>query len=74
MKRKIFLMKLKLNLMCKALIDVILKSDRAMAMSDYRTVELHNLKMLEQTFPKLDNLEKMITHLQAGRGLRKTAR
>lgn len=59
--------KLKLNFMCKALIDAILKSDRAMAMGDYKTAELYNLKMLNQTFPKLDNLGKLAAHYNLGK-------
>lgn len=58
--------RLKHNFMCKALIDAILKSDRAMAMGDYKTVELYNLKMLEQAFPKLDNLGKLVVHYRLG--------
>lgn len=57
---------LKLDFMCKALKDDILKCDRAMAMGDYKTVELDNLKRLEQTFPKLDNLGKLIVHYTLG--------
>ncbi len=58
--------KLKLNAVCNILIDSILKSDRAMAMGDYKIVEAHNLKMLSQTFPKLDNLGKLIVNFTLG--------
>ncbi|MBQ9737299.1 MAG: hypothetical protein IJV86_02700 [Clostridia bacterium] len=56
----------KQNFICQALSDAIFKSDRAMAMGDYKTVEAHNLKMLSQTFPKLDNLSRLIIHYKLG--------
>lgn len=56
----------KQDFLCQALSDAILKSDRAMAMGDYKTVEIHNLKMLTQTFPKPDNLSKLIIHFKLG--------
>lgn len=58
--------KLKLNFMCLGLMDAILKSDRAMAMGDYKIAEAYNLQMLEQAFPKLDNLGKLTAHYQLG--------
>ncbi|MBQ9161639.1 MAG: hypothetical protein IJX74_00035 [Clostridia bacterium] len=58
--------KLKLDFVCTALVDAILKSDRAMAMGDYKLAEARNLKMLEQTFPKLDNLGKLLVHYGLG--------
>ncbi len=60
------LRKCKLNLMCTAMADAILKSDRAMAMGDYKTVEAYNLKMLEQEFPKLDNCSKLVYNYKLG--------
>ena len=57
---------LKLNFMCQAMTDAILKSDRAMAMGDYKVVETHCLKMLAQTFPKLDNLSRLVLHFGLG--------
>ncbi|MBE6662311.1 MAG: tetratricopeptide repeat protein [Ruminococcaceae bacterium] len=54
------------NFMCQALADAIFRSDRAMAMEDYKTVEAHSLKTLSQTFPKLDNLSKLILHYRLG--------
>jgi len=54
------------DLMCQSLIDVILKSDRAMAMEDYKTVELHSLQMLDQSFPKLDNFGKLVISFRLG--------
>ncbi len=56
----------KLDLLSNALKDNILKSDRAMAMGDYRTVEAYCIKALEQSFPKLDNLNKLILHFKLG--------
>lgn len=58
--------KQKLDLMSSALVDAILKSDRAMAMGDYKTVEAHCLNRLESTFPKPDNLGKLLTHYTLG--------
>ena len=58
--------KQKLNITCSGLVDIILKSDRAMAMGDYKTVEAYNLKVLERSFPKPDNIEKLICHYQLG--------
>ena len=56
----------KQNFICQALMDAILKSDRAMAMGDYKTVEAYSLKMLSQAFPKLDNLSKLTLHYRLG--------
>lgn len=56
----------KQSFICQALMDAIFKSDRAMAMGDYKTVEAHNLKMLSQTFPKLDNLSRLMLHYELG--------
>ena len=58
--------KQKLDIMSRGLVDAILKSDRAMAMGDYKTVEAYNLKMLVRSFPKLDNLGKLIVHYKLG--------
>ena len=52
----------KQDLACQALTDAILKGDRAMAMGDYQTVVFHKLKLLEQSFPKLDPLGKLVVH------------
>ncbi len=56
----------KLDIMCNSLVDTILKSDRAMAMGDYKIVETYCLKMLERSFPKLDNLGKLVTNYKLG--------
>ncbi len=56
----------KQNFMCQALTDAIFKSDRAMALGDYKTVEAYNLKALSQTFPKLDNLSRLMLHYKLG--------
>ncbi len=58
--------KSKTNAMCNMLIDSIMKGDRAVAMGDYKTAELHYLKMLEQKFPKLDNLGKLVVNFSLG--------
>ncbi len=58
--------KQKLDFMCQSIVDAILKSDRAMAIGDYKTVETYNLKMLERRFPKLDNLGKLVVHYKLG--------
>lgn len=62
----------KQNFICQAITDVILKSDRAMALGDYATVEAYNLKKLAQNFPKLDNLTKLIFHFNLGEIYEKT--
>lgn len=62
----------KLDLMSAALADVILKSDRAMAMGDYKVAEMYNLKMLAQAFPKPDNLSILIVHYNLGEIYEKT--
>lgn len=54
------------NFICLALIDDILKSDRAAAMGDYKTAELHNLKKLTQKFPKPDTLGRLVIHFSLG--------
>ncbi|MBQ6825081.1 MAG: hypothetical protein IJP34_00285 [Clostridia bacterium] len=59
--------KQKLNIMCNSLVDAILNSDRAMAMGDYKTVEAYSLRMLERSFPKLDNLGKLVVHYTLGK-------
>ena len=55
-----------LNITCSGLVDAILKSDRAMAIGDYKIAEAYYLKALERPFPKPDNLEKLICHYQLG--------
>lgn len=54
--------KCKLDFMCNAMVDGILKGERAIAMGDYAVAEVHGLKMLQQTFPKPDNLSKLVIH------------
>ena len=53
-----------LDIMCKTLSDAIMKSDRAMAMGDYKIVEAFALQRLSQSVPKLHNLGKLVTHYQ----------
>lgn len=55
-----------LNFLGKFLADEILKSDRAIAMGDYRLVEAHYLKKLNESTPALDNLGKLIVHHALG--------
>lgn len=52
----------KLGMMERSLADAILKSDRAMAMGDYKVAEAHNLKLLDQRFPPLDKLSVLVVH------------
>lgn len=56
----------KLDVMCTSLVDIVLKSDRAKALSDYKTIEEYNLNLLKRSFPKLDNLGKLVVHYQLG--------
>lgn len=56
----------KIDFACINLVDTILKSDRAMVMGDYKTVEINSLKMLERSFPKLDNLGKLAVNYRLG--------
>ena len=57
----------KQNFICQALMDAIFESDRAIAIGDYKTAEAHNLKLLSQTFPKLDNLSKLVINHTLGK-------
>ena len=57
----------KLNIVCSGLIDIILKSDRAMAMGDYKTAEAYYLKTLARKFPKLDKIEMLISNYLLGK-------
>ena len=41
-------------------------ADRAMAMGDYKTVESYCIGALENSFPRLDNLGKLVTHFKLG--------
>jgi tetratricopeptide (TPR) repeat protein len=56
----------KLSFQCQAMADAIWKGDRAIAMGDDKTAELHFLKLLSQTFPKPDNLVRLMIHFQLG--------
>lgn len=58
--------KQKLNIVCSGLVDVILKSDRAMAMGDYEIAEAYYLKTLARSFPKLDKTEKLLSNYHLG--------
>ena len=48
------------DLISKGMIDMIRKSDRAMAIGDYNTAIITGLVRLEQKFPKLDNLAEVV--------------
>lgn len=58
--------KQKLDIVCSGLVDIILKSDRAMAMGDYKTVEAYHLKALTRSFPKLDKIETLLSNYHLG--------
>ncbi len=64
--------KLKFNAFADLLHNSILKDDRAMAMGDYKVAEACFIKRLEQTFPKPDNLSKLICHYNLGEIYEKT--
>ena len=59
--------KQKLNIVCSGLVDIVLKSDRAMAMGDYKTVEAYHLKTLSRSFPKLDKVDLLVSNYQLGK-------
>ena len=56
----------RLDAMSNLLADNILKSDRAVALGDCKTAEAHYLRLLSQTFPKLDPLGLLIVHCKLG--------
>jgi len=58
--------KMKLNFACTALVDTILKSDRAMAMGDHEVAEVYFLQLLKRKVPKPDNLVKLMAHYNLG--------
>lgn len=53
----------KLDLRCRAMVDLILKSDRAVAMGDYKIAEAYLLRRLDQ---RLDNLGMLSLHFSLG--------
>lgn len=55
-----------------ALTDILIKSDRAIAMGDYKIAEAYFLSSLEQTFPKPSNLSKLSGHYGLGEIYEKT--
>ena len=57
---------MKLNSFCRMLMDSVFKSDRAMAMGDYKTVEAYCLRVLSAVYPKHNNLSKLIHHYKLG--------
>lgn len=56
----------KMDFTCQALSDEILKSDRAKALGDYKTVELHYTAKLEKSIPPLDNAGRLIINYTLG--------
>lgn len=56
--------KQRLNMICTAMADAILKSDRALAMGDYKTVEAYCLKVLSRPFPKPDKIDMLVLNYQ----------
>lgn len=58
--------KQKLDTRCNLLIDGILKVDRAKVMRDYRIAEVYLLNALNRSFPKPDNLSKLIYNYSLG--------
>lgn len=52
----------KMDLITKATFDMILKSDRAMALGDYSIAEIYNKQMLIKTFPKNTPLALLYIH------------
>ncbi len=57
----------KLDLVCTAMADTILKCDRAMALGDYKTAEVWCRNLLTRTFPKPDKVTKLVTHFELGK-------
>lgn len=52
----------KLDLLTQALANAIMVGDRAKAIGDYKTYEESRLRQLGSTFPKLDNLGRLVLH------------
>lgn len=63
--------KQKLDIISSGLVDIILKSDRAMAMGDYKTAEAYHLKALTRSFPKLDKIETLLSNYHLGEAYEK---
>lgn len=56
----------KMDMITQGMVDSLLKSDRAMAMGDYKTFEYYCLHALARTFPKPNPLNKMLLHFGLG--------
>jgi tetratricopeptide (TPR) repeat protein len=56
----------KMDVITQGMVDSLLKSDRAMAMGDYKTFECYCLSALERKFPKLKPLNKLLLHFGLG--------
>ena len=50
----------------RSLADTVMKTDRAMAMGDYKTVEAYNLEVLGRSFPKADALSRLVLNSNLG--------
>ena len=56
----------KLDLVCTGIVDMIMKSDRAIAMGDYKTAECYYQNQLSNAFPKPTNAVKHVDHYWLG--------
>lgn len=50
----------KMNAIAKAVADTVLKTDRAMALGDYKTAETYNRQLLARSFPKQSPLSLLV--------------
>ncbi len=56
----------KLDVLSTAMMDIIIKTDRAMAMGDYETAKAYYLQMLENESKKSDNYAKLARNYKLG--------
>lgn len=64
----------KMDLVTKMMSDMILKSDRAMAIGDYATAEIYFKQMLAKTFPKNTSLSLLYDHFGLAKIYKRTER
>lgn len=64
--------KQKMDIISKNVADVLLKTDRSMAMGDYKTAQIYNLNLLERKFPKPNNYTRLIAHYMLAETYEKT--
>ena len=64
----------KMDPITKMMSDIILKSDRAMALGDYKIAEIHSKQQLAQTFPKNTPLSLLDIHFRLAKIYYKTGR